>query len=143
MADTYVLRQAKSREEMDRIMEVIWAANYTPYEPLAQLFFPVLGFTQAHREASLLESKERFWKNNHSNPESHWFYVEEIATGKVVGCAQWMILKSNPFAEGVPSLRAPWWPEGEHRDFCELILNQIYKPRANWMRRPHLGTFKS
>lgn len=139
MAANYVLKQANSKEDMDRIMDVIWAANYEPYEPFVQLFFPVLGFTPADREASLAKAKERFWNQHLADSSSNWFYVIEAHTGKPVGCAQWQIQTSNPFPNGVPVLTAPWWPKGEHREFCELILNQVYKPRASWMQRPNLG----
>lgn len=138
-ASKYVLKHAKTKEEMDQIMDVIWAANYSPYDPFAQLFFPVLGFRPLDRETSVAESKARFWSQHMADPSSNWFYVVGGDTGNVVGCAQWQIFTSNPFPDGVPPLTAPWWPKGEHRDFCELILNQVYKPRANWMRRPHLG----
>lgn len=139
MTSRYMVMQMKAKEEMDAIMNVIWAANYNPYDTYAQLFFPVLGFTSADREAALAESKERFWNNHVSTPSSNWFYVMDVATGHVVGCAQWEIHTENPFKAGVPALRAPWWPEGDYRDFCEEILRQAYKSRANWMRRPHLG----
>ena len=135
----YVIKQAKTKEEMSGIMDVIWKANYDPYDPVTQLFFPILGPTTADRESAVTESKERFWNSHLSDPSSHWFYVEDLITGKPVGCAQWQLFKTNPFRDGLPKLEAPWWPEKEHREFCELILNQIFKARGSWMRRPHLG----
>ncbi|KAF2268655.1 hypothetical protein CC78DRAFT_565162 [Lojkania enalia] len=135
----HTLRQAHTREEMDAILDVIWAANYTPYEPFAQLFFPVLGFQPSDRDDSIAESKERFWNFHQSDSGSNWYYVEYVPTGKAVGCAQWEVRLENPFPNGPPNLTAPWWPNGEHREFCELILNQVYKPRAHWMTRPHLA----
>jgi|TARA_R110002003_G_scaffold172_1_gene14085 hypothetical protein len=137
--ERYVVREANTRQELDQILDVIWAANYTPYEPFVQLFFPVLGYTSAHREAAIIESKERFWVQHHTDPSSHWYYASDTATGQTIGCAQWMVSESNPFATGVPKLTAPWWPEGECRRFCESILDQVYKPRASWMTRPHCG----
>jgi hypothetical protein len=139
MATRYVLKQASTRKEMDGIMHVIWAANYNPYDPFAQLLFPVLGFLPSDYETAIAESQERFWNNHLSDASSHWLYVEEVRTGKPVGCAQWEVHLRNPFSDGPPSVRAPWWPKGEHRQFCELILNQVYKTRASWMVRPHLG----
>jgi len=137
MNDRYLVREVKQKQELDDILDVIWAANYTPYEPFVQLFFPVLGFTSIHRKAALQESKERFWKQHTSDPSSHWLYAFDTVTGNIVGCAQWVISMANPFAKGVPKLEAPWWPEGEGRKFCESILNQVYRPRANWMTRSH------
>lgn len=139
MGERYVLRTASTRQELDDILDVIWAANYTPYEPFVQLFFPVLGFTSAHRSAAIAESKDRFWKQHIADPCSHWFYVLDLKTGHAVGCAQWVISQCNPFAAGIPRLTAPWWPDGDYRNFCESILNQVYRPRANWMTRPHCG----
>lgn len=137
--DQYLVREATTRKELDEILDVIWAANYTPYEPFVQLFFPVLGYTHAHREAAIAESKERFWSQHQADPSSHWYYAVDNLTGEKVGCAQWVMTDRNLFATGVPKLEAPWWPEGECRKFCESILNQVYKPRASWMTRPHCG----
>ncbi len=134
-----MIREAKTKQELDEILNVIWAANYTPYEPFMQLFFPVLGYTSAHRDLAIAESKQRFWKQQQDDSSSHWFYAFDTVTSKTVGCSQWVISMANPFAAGVPKLTAPWWPEGEYRRFCESILNQVYRPRANWMTRPHCG----
>ncbi|KAF2188671.1 hypothetical protein K469DRAFT_565438 [Zopfia rhizophila CBS 207.26] len=139
MTTKYILKQASTKQEMDGIMDVIWAANYTPYDPFAQIFFPILGFLPGDREASITESKERFWSIHQSDPSSNWLYVEDVQTSDPVGCAQWQIFLHNPFPDGPPNLQAPWWPKGECRDFCELVLNQVYKPRASWMTRPHLA----
>ena len=139
MTERYVVRTAKTKKELDDILEVIWAANYTPYEPFVQLFFPILGFTPAHRAAAVAESKERFWSQHQGDCSSNWFYIFDTVTGRTVGCAQWVISELNPFAAGTPRLTAPWWPEGECRKFCESILNQVYRPRASWMTRPHCG----
>lgn len=139
MGQRYFVREAKTKQELDSILEVIWAANYTPYEPFIQLVFPVLGFTAAHREAAINESKQRFWEQHQADRSIHWFYAFDTVTNKAVGCAQWVISTTNPYAAGAPDLKAPWWPEGEQRRFCESILNQVYKPRASWMARPHCG----
>ncbi|CAN9079198.1 unnamed protein product [Alternaria alternata] len=125
MGQRYVIREAKTKEELDEIIKVIWAANYTPYEPFMQLFFPVLGYTTAHREAAIAESKQRIWTQHQADNASHWFYAFDTVTKKTVGCSQWVISTSNPFVAGIPKLTAPWWPEGEHRRFCESILNQV------------------
>ena len=135
----YSVQQVHSKPELDAIMSIIWAANYNPYEPFAQLFFPVLGFTPAAHAAAFSESQTRFWTNHTSTPTSNWYYVRDNTTGKPVGCAQWEVHSENPFKSGVPAMRAPWWPEGEYREFCEEIMRQIYSPRGKWMRRPHMG----
>lgn len=42
----YVLKQAETKEEISGIMEVIWEVNHNPYDPVAQLFFPIFGYVQ-------------------------------------------------------------------------------------------------
>lgn len=139
MASRFAVKEVKVKSEMDQILDVIWAANYDPYDAFAQLFFPDLGYTPSSRAAALAESKHRFWTLHAMTTTSHWFYAEEIATGKIVGCAQWERHEKNPFQGAPPPMRAPWWPEGDYRDFCEEIMRQAYLPRMNWMKRPHLG----
>lgn len=141
MAAQYVVREMKTKSEMDAIMDVIWAANYNPYDTYAHLFFPVLGFTPAAWDAALAESKSRFWENHLNTPTSSWYYIQESASGKVVGCAEWEVHRDNPFKDGAPTMRAPWWPQGEYREFCEEIMRQVYQSRASWMRRPHMGEY--
>ena len=137
MSEQYSIREANTRQELDDIMDVIWTANYSPYEPFMQIVFPILGFTSAHRDAARAESKKRFWNQHQSDPSSHWFCAFDTVTKNVVGCAQWVVAESNVFASGIPKLAAPWWPEGDSRSFCESVLNQVYRPRASWMTRPH------
>ena len=143
MATRYQVKEVQSRSEMDALLTIIWAANYEPYEPFAQLFFPVLGYTQAARDAAFAESQNRFWNSHINTPTSHWYYVQDNTTGKPIGCAQWEVHSENPFKSGVPTMRAPWWPEGEYREFCEEVMRQIYSPRGKWMRRPHMGKHAS
>jgi hypothetical protein len=55
MNKRYLVLKVETKQELDRVLDVIWAANHTPYEPFIQLFFPVLGFTTAHREAAVAD----------------------------------------------------------------------------------------
>ncbi|PSN69514.1 hypothetical protein BS50DRAFT_343428 [Corynespora cassiicola Philippines] len=135
----FVLKQVETRQEMDAVMDVIWVANYDPYEPFAQLVFPVLGYTERDRELAVQESKTRFWNIHQKDPSSHWYYIADSKTGQAVGCGQWQMFEESPFKGGGPKMQAPWWPEGECREFCESILNQVYKPRETWMRKPHFA----
>lgn len=139
MTTEYVLKQATTKSETDAIMDVIWAANHVPYEPFIQLFFPVLGVQPSDRQAALAASKDRIWAAHERESTSNWLYVQHSETGQVVGCAQWQIFPENPFPPGSPKLEAPWWPVKAYRDFCENIIDQVYKPRRSWMTRPHLG----
>jgi len=135
----YVLKRATTKEELDALVDVIWAANHTPYEPFIQLVFPVLGFGSSDRASAISRSKDFFWTNHQAEKSSNWLYVQHVATGETVGCAQWQVYQNNPFPSGPQKLEAPWWPVKEYREFAELILNQVYKPRGMWMTRPHLG----
>ncbi|KAF2676395.1 hypothetical protein K458DRAFT_424720 [Lentithecium fluviatile CBS 122367] len=138
----YTLHQAKTRAHMDTILDIIWAANYSPYDPLIQLFFPIHGYDASAQHAAVTESKARFWDQHCNAPHgsSNWYYVSETATGKAVGCAQWEAHSENPFGkEEGKRIEAGWWPEGEYRAFCESVLEQVYRPRASWMGRGHLA----
>ncbi|KAF2111172.1 acyl-CoA N-acyltransferase [Lophiotrema nucula] len=140
MKGSYELKRATTKAEFADIMDVIWAANYTPYDPVINLFFPIHGFSPFARQTAISESITRFWTEHEASPSSNWYYVVDAASGKAVGCAQWHVHLKNPFPNGVPVLKAPWWPaDSEGRHFCERILNQVYKPRASWMTRPHLA----
>ncbi|PVH98098.1 hypothetical protein DM02DRAFT_673638 [Periconia macrospinosa] len=137
-APKYILQKVEMEQEMGHVMDVIWEANYSPYDPIIQIVFPVLGYTSADREKCLVESKKRLWEQHKADPASNWFYVIDTESLKHVGCCQWQIFTSKPDADPQP-LTTPWWPEGEHREFCELMLNKIYRRRLEWMRRPYLA----
>ncbi|KAF1995265.1 hypothetical protein P154DRAFT_624114 [Amniculicola lignicola CBS 123094] len=122
------------------IINVILAANHTPYDPLIQLFIPTSPLSPNSRQAALNSATQRFLHNHHTNPVSTWYFVAENPTSspsRVVGCCEWEDHDRNPFEKGVPKLAAEWWPEGEAREFCERFLEQVYTPRASWMTRPH------
>ena len=157
----YVMGNMETREQLDKIVDLIWVANYTPYEPLIQLVFPVLGYQEADRTAAITESKARFWQiyQNAKDDGSRWFYTEDVETGEVVACIQVESVNENRSAQD-PQIEAPWfvnpsmseshtlilllrWPEGEHRDFAESMLNQVYKARFNLMTRPFCGMYSS
>ena len=141
MSGKFAIKEVQAREEMDQVMDVIWKANYYPYEPFAQLVFPVLGYTTADREAAIIESKQRFWHTHKTQNVNRWFYIEDSETRDAVGCVQWEIVDHNRSQDRSPKLTACWWPSGEYREFAELILSQAYACRALWMKRRHLGAF--
>ena len=137
--EPYILKEVSTRAEMDAAVDVLWTSHHNPYRPSFQAFYPVFGATAADREAGILASKERIWKAHESNPASHWFYVEETKTGKVVGSTEWQLHERSPYVDGSPKLTAYWWPEGEGREFCTEMVRQAYAPRHRWLRRPHVG----
>ena len=52
MSAKYVLNKVQTEADMSLVLDVIWAANYDPYDPFVQLLFPILGYTpEAHKAA--------------------------------------------------------------------------------------------
>lgn len=135
----YILKELSKKEELDEIVEVILEAQYSPYVPSASLFFPVFGVSASDRQVTIEASKERLWKSHQANSASHWIFVEDLATNKIVAATQWELFLSNPFTSGSLGIEAYWWPEGEARSFCSALLRQAYTPRFLWMKRPHTG----
>ena len=72
MMTSYVVREATTRNEFDALIDVVWKANYDPYEPAFSAFFPIFGPAATDREAAVLESKERLWQMHRSEHSSHW-----------------------------------------------------------------------
>lgn len=136
---SYTFKEATTRNELDAVVDLVWKAQYNPYDPSFSAFFPVFGPTAGDREAAIKKSKDRLWQSHQSDSSSHWIYVEDPSTGEVVGATEWELYETNPFPEGPPKMEASWWPEGEGRNFCNEILRQCYAPRHRWLTRPHLG----
>ena len=138
-SERYELKEAATQAEMDALFEIIWLAEHHPYEPFVSIFFPVFGATETDRQATIKASSKRLWNEHLANPASHWIYIEDTSTGQVVATTEWEVHEHNPFPDGPPKLEAYWWPEGEGREFCSLILNQVFMPRSSWVQRPNLG----
>ncbi|MCJ1271667.1 hypothetical protein MMC22_011572 [Lobaria immixta] len=136
---SYTFKEAITRNELDAIVDLVWKAQYNPYDPSFSAFFPVFGPTARDREVAIKNSKDRLWQSHQSEPSSHWIYVEDPLTGEVVGGTEWQLYETNPFVNGPPKMEASWWPEGEGRNFCNEILRQCYAPRHRWLTRPHLA----
>jgi hypothetical protein len=50
----YTLHKVETEADMSRVLDVIWAACYDPYDSFVQLIFPVLGYTRAACEAAIV-----------------------------------------------------------------------------------------
>lgn len=128
--ESFVAREATTRSEFDALIDVVWKAQYNPYDPAFSAFSPIFGPTAADRKAAIQESKDRLWQTHLSDPSGHWIYVRDPTSGEVVGGTEWLIHKTNPYANGAPKMEAPWRPEGsEGRVFCNELLRQCYAPR--------------
>ena len=73
----FELREVGSRKDFDAVINVVWLAQYDPYRPMFQVFFPVLGPRGQDRQEAIQESKERLWNAHCKNPSSHWFCVQD------------------------------------------------------------------
>ncbi len=136
----YMVEEITRREDLDSIVDVIWAAM-DGFDPSHQIFFPTLGDGPADREAAVQSSKDRTWEDHNSDPSSHWIFVRDQASGDILGGCQWRIYPENPFPNGTPHIEAVWWPEGEGRRFASEVVRQCYTPRTKWMAYPHVGKF--
>lgn len=131
------------KAEFDEITDVMWH-TMDGVDPPHPIFFPTFGDGPDAKATAIAESKERIWNQHKNNPASHWIYVREESTGRVVAGCQWRIYDDNPFEEGPPTITAIWWPEGSvGRKFATEVVNQCYTPRTLWMARPHLGMHQS
>jgi hypothetical protein len=135
----FTLKEAVSREDHDVCMEILWRAQYSPYDKSFNVFYPVFGADESAHASRVKESKDRLWANHQARPGiSQWLIVQNEKE-EPVGACEWEIHRTNPFASGVPKISTPWWPEGEGREFAEEWFRQCFGPRAWWMHRPHLG----
>ncbi len=142
--EPFMTIEVTSRDEFDALIDVVWKAHYNPYDPAFSAFFPIFGPTAADREAAIQESKDRLWQSHQCDSSSHWIYIRHLITGEVVGGTQWLIYRTNPYANGAPKMEASWWPEGSAgRMYCNELLRLCHAPKHQWMNRPHLGTSKS
>ena len=138
----YTVEEVTTREYLDSIANVIWAAM-DGVDPSHKVFFPVFGSQPADRETAIEASKERTWEDHNSDPSSHWIFVRQRTSGNILGGCQWRIYTENPFPNGTPEIKAVWWPEGEGRHFATEVVRQCYTPRTRWMPRPHVGKYVS
>ena len=134
----YGVEEATKREDLDAIVDVIWAAM-DGTDPSHQIFYPVFGGSDADRQTAIQTSKERMWQEHVGDPSSTWIAVRDNASGIVLGGCQWRVYTQNPFPNGTPEIEASWWPEGEGRAFASEVVKQCYTLRTLWMARPHVG----
>lgn len=136
----YAVKELRTREEMDAVVDVIWKAQYSPYMPSASMFFPVFGYTKEDRVIGIAASKDRLWNEHASDPSSsHWVFVEDTATTQIIAGALWEWHEGGISTNGVAKVDMYWWPKGEAKEFCEEMIRQTLTPRSLWMQRPHAG----
>ncbi|KAF3004668.1 hypothetical protein E8E14_001849 [Neopestalotiopsis sp. 37M] len=72
------------------------------------------------------------------DPSSHWLYVVDEDSGKVVGGAQWNVHQSNPYAVAQPMRTAYWLPDGPMKKIGDQLIRNLRTHRPNHMSKPHL-----
>lgn len=140
------LSEIKSDEEFQPLMETLYDAYSHPYN----------GFWDMFKGESSEDCTKRFTQGHNADPSSHWIYVTDTETGKVVGGTQWCIYEKNPFETPGPKLSASWIKEGmnsvvncsaqgliiilgtELRKIADRAFEKFLAPRAIRMNRPHL-----
>lgn len=121
----------RTYRQMEEIVDVIWKANYDPYDPIIQICIPTNRYGSSDRNRSLEDATKRFWAEQSSTVGCYWSYVEDNVTKEIVGCCQLVLY--DPYEPVTP--KAPWWLSKEPRQFSELILGRIYQARQLHMKK--------
>lgn len=139
MSPQFILKEAKTRAELDGCVEIMWAAHHNPNRIMFQSFFPILGPTKEDEQKAIDEAKERLWKLHCVSTQGHWFYAEDRFTGEILGSTHWQVQLPLRSHSGPLQLEAEWWPPGEKREFASRVIKQTLAPRLQLMKGPYLG----
>lgn len=138
---SFVLKEVQSKPELDAIVELYWSAFRDPVR--SEWWLMHIGPGCKDQAQAREADKERQWGwHKSSSGSSHWLYVTDEDTGRVIGCVEWQFHMQNPFGSRTRMALDHVEP-GEARDFTEHIVNQIYAPRMSWVRRKHAGNVPS
>ena len=99
------LAEVQTKAEMAEIVSVEWEAYSKPLN----------SFWDIQKGPSIEECTERQWAWHEAEPGSHWLKVVDRELGQVVGGAEWIIHKTDPFLKPPMPMTAYWWPEGTWR----------------------------
>lgn len=136
-----VLIEVTSEAELGATVDCLWDSYSEPYESFLQILFPIFEHTDKEYKEKVAASKATLWAQHIQDKSSHWVFVADSESGKVLSGAHWNFHETSPFVNGTPNLVATWYPEGEGRNFASHILNQVYGPRGNRLWRPHARVF--
>ncbi|KAJ5730163.1 uncharacterized protein N7483_004671 [Penicillium malachiteum] len=89
-----------TKEEYPRLVEVLWAANMHPYNPVFTAVHPISGPTAEDRARDKALDTEVRWSASERNPFSRLIYVIDKETGRIAGGCEWPIYHENPFPTG-------------------------------------------
>lgn len=96
------LHELSSDAEFPELVDGLWRGYTEPFNGICEIL----------EGSSLEECSERYKSWHNTDPTSHWLYVTESGSKKVLGAIQWNIFEANPYINGPPSLSAYWCPEG-------------------------------
>ncbi|KAJ5737383.1 uncharacterized protein N7483_002508 [Penicillium malachiteum] len=137
---SFEVKVIPTKEEYARLVEVLWAANMHPYNPVFTAVHPISGPTAEDRAQDKALDTEVRWSASERNPFSRLVYVIDKQTGRVAGGCEWLIYHENPFPNGPQPVKCTWYPESTERaEYAERVLNQALFPRQCWFQRPHAG----
>ena len=139
----YILKKVETRQELDKVVEVLWIAHYNPYRPLFQIHFPVFTPSENGRRLAMEHSKDQLWESHCSSEYSHWLYVKDIYSQEIVGATQWEIQCGSTLRSDFATMGTTAWPSGEARDFCTKALQQVYAARRQFLQGPYIGLHPS
>ena len=97
------LDEITTAEGLAAVIPVEWEAYGSPHNAFWEIF----------KGESIEESTGRQWWLHENTPGSRWIKVTDTGTGKIVGAANWVINKENPFKEPGTLPKATWWSSGE------------------------------
>lgn len=98
----FELHELSDDSEFPVLIDGLWRGYAEPFN----------SFWENLKGPSQEECVERYQAWNKADPTSHWIYVTDSETKKVIGAMQWNFFETNPYGNGAPSLPASWWPDG-------------------------------
>ncbi|KAL4733716.1 hypothetical protein BDV11DRAFT_210008 [Aspergillus similis] len=139
-ASRFEVKEIHTQDEYGRLVDVLWAANFHPYNPVFTAVHPVTGHAPEDRIRDKAHDTAIRWAAHERNPASHLIYVIDKETGRVAGGCEWLIFHTNPFPKGPHPIPCTWYPEGSERaEYTSAFLSQAFFPRQCWFQRPHAG----
>ena len=139
-ADNFQTLPLETEADFLEMMTACWEAFETPFEPFLRVVFYLSGPTPEDRRQSIQAAATMMKALQDMSPNSHWIKVIDTATGKLVGAANWVVHKEDPYAgkEESGPVVAFWWPEGEGRNYASKFLQQVEDAKRRLYNRAHI-----
>lgn len=133
------LRVFENDAEFDEMMPACWEAFENPFVSFLRIVCYMRGETQEDRKDAIEASAARMRALHQMSPNSHWIKVIETETGRMIGAADWLIHKDNPYSSTQEKpIVAFSWPEGEGRNYASHYLRQCVAHKPKFFNRPHV-----